>query len=376
MNFIRRSQLKMLNSENTKKIVFVLGNQSADPDSMICSICYSNYLRTHMVDDNEKVVSLFNIPRSQFSLRPTQQAIFNRFNIDVSDCCFLDDVDFQSLDVPYGIVLVDHNVLAPHQNWMSSYLEGIIDHHRDEGHFDSIPKNIGWIANENREVGSCSTMVAECFEASDSEISADIAGMLLSVIMLDTLGLDRSKGKTTNRDEDMFEWLKEKCDVDSPSDWLQELYNTKFEPSFWEGLSTEQLIDIDHKRFHLNWISEEQPVVIGSSAILCPLKFLDWEKMIPESLEWMIENNVELQFFLSVDKTGERQLGYLTNGERAGVIEGLVHEKIVKEGLLELEPIVIHEEEETNTQRFSLFHQNNRKASRKQVVVLMQEMAI
>jgi inorganic pyrophosphatase/exopolyphosphatase len=31
-----------------------------------------------------------------------------------------------------SIILVDHNKLAPHQNYLSDYVIGIVDHHEDE----------------------------------------------------------------------------------------------------------------------------------------------------------------------------------------------------------------------------------------------------
>lgn len=102
-----------------------------------------------------------------------------------------------------SVVLVDHNLLAPQQQFLLPYVSAVLDHHKDEGLFlDASPRVI-------TVVGSCASLVAveiarsrpELFVAPDTKDPQGVLGRLLaSAILLDTDNLNPSFGRATKTD--------------------------------------------------------------------------------------------------------------------------------------------------------------------------------
>ncbi|MDT8317308.1 MAG: putative manganese-dependent inorganic diphosphatase [bacterium] len=103
-----------------------------------------------------------------------------------------------------GLILVDHNELSQAVDGADMVtIDEVVDHHR-LGNFHTVHP-IRFICEP---VGSTSTMVAEMYRKKGIKIRKDIAGLLLSGIISDTIIL--KSPTTTDRDRNIVVWLEEK----------------------------------------------------------------------------------------------------------------------------------------------------------------------
>ncbi|XP_032235035.2 exopolyphosphatase PRUNE1 isoform X4 [Nematostella vectensis] len=105
----------------------VLGNEACDLDSAVCSVVYAFFL--HNMDGNEKIfLPVLNIPRADFPLRTEITYTFARFGINLKDLVFTDEFDMTALKTKgeLAVTLVDHNLLARHQQGLISVLVEVI----------------------------------------------------------------------------------------------------------------------------------------------------------------------------------------------------------------------------------------------------------
>jgi exopolyphosphatase len=209
-------------------LVVVLGNESADLDSIVSAIVYAWFLFVSSFSSSSScssssppplpvIVPLVQIPRGELALRSEVVWLFStHLQIDVSSVWFLEELGFlsqllsssssssspslSSSSPSLNLVLVDHNRLS--KGMVSIFGEGsvteILDHHVDEKLYQETVK-------EDRRritvVGSCATLVGEKIiqHLSTSAEKADLQAwtgeiqqaqdwktMLLSAILIDT----------------------------------------------------------------------------------------------------------------------------------------------------------------------------------------------
>ncbi|KAJ2847858.1 hypothetical protein IWW36_003632, partial [Coemansia brasiliensis] len=119
-------------------LTLVLGNESADLDSVVSSISLA-YLLGSSLPKTQPPIPVINTNRADISLRPDCQALLQSVlppAASLGDLTFIDDIDFTQLLKIYGsrlhIWLVDHNAPASRQQELEPFVEGIVDHHVDE----------------------------------------------------------------------------------------------------------------------------------------------------------------------------------------------------------------------------------------------------
>jgi inorganic pyrophosphatase/exopolyphosphatase len=156
------------------------------------------------------------------------------------------------------MVLVDHNILAPDQQFLTPYVENVIDHHFDEKvEFPALNSKTIEI------VGSCSTLVAEKI----SNISPDKAYLLLMAILMDTSNLTNPL-VTTKKDVCMANRLKLIAgELFSEFDYAEV---SRLRSSV-DHLRPDQLLRKDYKLY------QEENVMYG---IAC----------IPKGVQWNLDN--------------------------------------------------------------------------------------
>ncbi|KAI6914880.1 hypothetical protein KC334_g368 [Hortaea werneckii] len=145
--------------KNNGEASFVIGNESADLDSITSAIVYG-YIQTSTLESmraQKFYIPVTNIPASDLSLRPELTALLKHAAISPSDLITLDDLESIPLNLSKSSwTLVDHNALqgALGQHYRAS-VTGCIDHHDDEHHVPSTaePRLI-------TKSGSCSSLVA------------------------------------------------------------------------------------------------------------------------------------------------------------------------------------------------------------------------
>jgi len=196
-------------NENPPKetIHLVLGNQSADMDSIVSAItfAYSNA-------DKGFYVPVINSPREELPLRGDVQHVFETLHIKPDSLLYQDDLPFLLKLAMQGhirLTLVDHNLLAHDQKAFENYVERVIDHHKDEQVVYPL-----MIEGETviAKAGSNSTLIAEGILASNPDrMSPQVAYLLLSAILLDTKDL-KNPAVTTERDIAIANLLKDRAE--------------------------------------------------------------------------------------------------------------------------------------------------------------------
>lgn len=230
--FLHESKKKYQNIINSDrlpfdKIHFVLGNESADMDSVVSSIVYAFLLHQENLSNPEQLyIPLLNIRREEIALRRDILHLFNLLQISLEDLLFLDDdipLDFLFSKDKLRLNLVDHNVLRHKQEHLSSSIERIVDHHFDEN------KHYSLLLEENKliaVVASTATLISEKFLSSQHiSITPDISLLLLAPILLDTANLQSEK--TTVRDIEAIETLRAVAKDILPYDFYEILLSSK-----------------------------------------------------------------------------------------------------------------------------------------------------
>ncbi|OCK76389.1 exopolyphosphatase-like protein [Lepidopterella palustris CBS 459.81] len=290
--------------DKSQKITFVIGNESADLDSLTSSILYA-YLRSSSSTPHAFTplyIPIANIPFSGIQLRPEFLALLPHANIEPDHLITLDDLpelsSIRSKLRPENTkwILVDHNALQGTLGSIySGRVGGVIDHHDDE---NKIPEDT---ANEPRMIektGSCTSLVTEyCRGAWDSLSNsamssgashaqgdalvddsavcklwdAQVAQLGLASILIDTANL-KSKDKTTEHDIMAVEYLEAKimaCPQVSAgfdrSSFFKHIDTAKKDIG---GLKLQDILRKDYKQ----WTERGQK--LGISSVVKPIDFL------------------------------------------------------------------------------------------------------
>lgn len=243
-------------------IIFVLGNEAADLDSMTSAILHSYYLNVICRKSKKDCyIPVMNIPKEDFSLRSDAVWLFQRLGIDESDLIFYPEAE-EKFKNAYDenrckFYLTDHNILASHQQHLAGSVVGILDHHKDEGTFT----NIDLAHREITPVGSASTLVAEkimtvldrqnrktALEYFDIAYRPQIIKMLGGTILLDVMNLEASKKK---EDLKMVEMMIDFAEYVSREEMNNVFENLKEKRYNQDSLSSYDLLRIDYKQFDM-----------------------------------------------------------------------------------------------------------------------------
>lgn len=254
-------------------VVVVLGNESADLDSITCAVAQA--LQLHLRQQAGRplqvgapefaflqnggdptaeavVLPVVNTARADFPLRTEVVYMFQRLGLGPEDLIFAEDVNLARLREQrrLRLFLVDHNRLAGHQQAFGDCVAAIVDHHTDEGrHAASRPRTV-------ELVGSCSTLVARDAFRHASEtgvaVGSDVGLLLLSAILTDTVNVDASKGRCTTDDTEMVQRLLAVAgDCGSQAALYDAVSAAKFDVS---ALSLPQLLRKDYKQIEVRGV--------------------------------------------------------------------------------------------------------------------------
>lgn len=289
--------------KTSEKVTVVVGNESADLDSLTSSVLYA-YLRSRSPPQNAFTplyIPLLNIPAADLRLRPEFEAVFRHANIDASHITTLDELS--GIDGSYlkpehtRWILVDHNKLqgALARNF-GSRVHGVVDHHEDEGKVtqDSDPE-----FRVIEKCGSCTSLVVRTLRASWDQANdasslssgaahaqgdslttdtamtrtwdAQVAKMALAGILVDTANLT-ADGKIEQADKDAVKYLEAKINLapQEVSNWNRDQFYKEINAakSDIDGLAFEDMLRKDYKQ----WV--ENGFILGISSVVKPLEFL------------------------------------------------------------------------------------------------------
>ncbi|KAH7630587.1 hypothetical protein B0T09DRAFT_284092 [Sordaria sp. MPI-SDFR-AT-0083] len=250
-NFLLTARKALLTppAQRPNPLIFVVGNESADLDSLCSSILLA-YFRTYDHCTSSTTPGVFptlhiplsNLPSADLALRPELAAVLKPAGLHNDDLITLDGLptsssnsnnDTSSSITPENTqwLLVDHNALtgplAARGFGAPDKIIGCIDHHDDEGVVSSNvePRII-------EKSGSCMSLVVEYCKPAWEELSklerseegnadtspeeweAQLAHLALAPILVDTTNLT-SKDKTTEWDREAVKFLEGRLSASS-----------------------------------------------------------------------------------------------------------------------------------------------------------------
>lgn len=176
--FLKQAKLSV-----KQQVRIVIGNMSADLDSIASAISLAFYLHHKTGLDYVPVV---NSTKSVIVTKKACTFMFEQLSVDLDDLVFIGDLDRDRIIEAY---LVDHNELDMREKQdlgMSELVTGVIDHHLDKGEFKNAnPRTIDF------EVGSNASLIVDMFRQAQIELDPSFATMLLFPIVNDTCNLTR-----------------------------------------------------------------------------------------------------------------------------------------------------------------------------------------
>jgi exopolyphosphatase len=159
------------------------------------------------------------------------------------------------------MVLVDHNRPAGSHDEFFDTVEGVIDHHADEGLFTDVSIRVV------EPVGSAATLVARAIlKENAAALEESSALLLLGTILLDTVNLDPEAGRVTPEDQAIAEKLLALTDANQ-QELFDSLQREKFNVS---ALDSSDLLRKDYKEWKMGDLQ------VGVSSVL--LSIGDWLK--------------------------------------------------------------------------------------------------
>ncbi|CAF9922740.1 Exopolyphosphatase [Imshaugia aleurites] len=280
-------------------INIVVGNESADLDSLTSSLLYAyiNSIAPPRNNFSPLYVPLLNIPSSGLRLRPEFTAVCEHANIPPDRLITLDDLPSQSMPLKsVRWILVDHNKLQGDLGYRySSRVQGVIDHHEEE---NAVPENTDPEPRVIEKCGSCTSLVVrqcktawDCISSSslstgaahgqgevamdDSAVTqvwdAQLAKMALASILVDTANLT-APGKVEQVDRDSVDYLEAKIQMSSKDarKWDRDSYYKELDEAKRDisSLSLTEVLIKDYK----GWT--ESATNLGISSVVKPLEFL------------------------------------------------------------------------------------------------------
>lgn len=329
--FLANARAHLESSLHQKKpLHFVIGNESADLDSIISTLLYAYFRssssstspRAHTTKANinppastsapatfsRYYIPILNIPSADISIRPELLALLPQVGLEERQLITLSELP----PPPYtdrlpaiktSWTLVDHNSLQGSLG--EAYRErvvGCIDHHDDE---NKVPSSEAEREGEPRVVevtGSCTSLVINHFQsawnafqasspgastqaltpensqsADDSEYDAQLAKLALSSILVDTSNL-QNEDKTTEHDRRAVAYLETKLG-DKSFDrraWFRMLQIAKRD---LDGLTTDDVLRKDYKE----WLEGGRK--LGVSSVVKPLEWLSEKARIEAGKE-------------------------------------------------------------------------------------------
>ncbi|CAB4494319.1 DHH phosphoesterase [Rhizophagus irregularis] len=383
---INKLNNEVIVTQQRKKLYFVLGNESADLDSIISSIAYACLSQQLISPDELNSLStssfpiyfpIIQIPKSDFSLRPECSYVFSECEFtesDISQLLFLDDIlphlDKLSSNYDVNLILVDHNkLISPWSEKFNDKIDTILDHHQDERLYLNIK------CRQIEFVGSATSLVVLHFkDVWKKKISRDdfrLAKLLLAPILVDTILLDVSKERTSNKDKEAVQFLLDilnipKSDQDFyTSNYFNAIQSAKFNISH---LSNIDLLRKDYKEWNLNNFN------IGISSVNWSLE--GWIQREDDNIDKLIDSfkyfkdEKKLDIFIIMlaynhkNKGFQREFGFLSNKNKF-IYEEFLQQLEVK---LSLKPLF------SNMDYIRFYHQESINYSRKQIYISIKDL--
>lgn len=341
--------------EKEDEVHLTVGNESCDLDSIVSALCHG-YYSTQQNPSQSPCLPVLQCSQSDFALRTDVAWLFSQLQLDSTKLLYLEDIieELKKMNRVF-VTLVDHHTLTgPLVELTSLQVVSVIDHHHPPP--SSFPSGPGPYLVE--PVGSCATLVAEILLENNC-IHSSAATLLLGAILLDTVGLDKSTGRVSDKDIMVAERLKSLVDV-PPDELYRNLSSAR--------LSTTDLTSLQLLRKDMKCV-ETGTQRIGFSSVTCQLStdLLETRQDSQEAVESIINSHslsVLIILGLSVGEEGvvSREIAIFQRDQSSDVADAIAS--------------VLESDQELRCRRCSyssciLLEQSNSSLSRKYVLPLI-----
>lgn len=206
--------------------VYIIGHKSPDLDSVAAAICYANFKNKSEKTDKY-------VPAITEEINKETAYALEKFNIAKPE--ILSDATDKE------VILVDHNEFSQAVDGIeSAKILGVLDHHKvDFKYAEPVDFYI-------RMWGATCTILAQMYMDSDVDLNADLAGLMLSAILIDTV-ITKSP-TSTDIDLEVIEKLSKIAPVGNWREYGMELFRVRSSVS---DLSEMEIIKSDFKDFYI-----------------------------------------------------------------------------------------------------------------------------
>ena len=281
---IERHPLVIEELLNKKKdIVFVLGNQAADLDSMVSSLTMA-YIWNHLDHKNHHsfnvenfpsfAIPIFSIPRKEFKLRPQAKLLFEFAQVGLDndgtppDILFLDQINSHSFDFSNCyLALTDHNFVEKEISTIfpEHTIISVIDHHQDLG----LYQNAYYRFIDGSCGSTCSLVVDFAINHCHEKIPEQLVKLLIGTILFDTGNF--FQGKFNQIDVNAFQKLIEMLPNSMNSNENQLLFKRlRYAYTDVSNLTFNDLLKVDFKQSYVYKVTKSPKYanrLLGFSAI-------------------------------------------------------------------------------------------------------------
>ncbi|KAF4583170.1 hypothetical protein GQ602_006314 [Ophiocordyceps camponoti-floridani] len=300
-------------SQQPTPLTLVVGNESADLDSLCCAIVYA-YLRSQPRNDADRQqrvpptglhVPLSHLPRADLGLRPELTAVLAHAGLAPADLITLSELpDLSSTDESTRWILVDHNALTGPLARFAHRVVGCVDHHDDEG---TVPSNASPRVIE--PCGSCMSLVVDetrrdwdALTGRNAHDDDALAKLCLAPILVDTINLSPIAKKVRPKDTRAVDYLEAKLSrkgTYSRHVFYDEISAAKDDLS---RLSMRDLLRKDYKQWR------ENHLVLGISCSVADLSALIEKATGPKHLldslsDWSDERGLDVAAIMTASTT-------------------------------------------------------------------------
>ena len=205
--------------------LLVFGHKNPDTDSICSSLVMANLKRELGIDAEACCLG---------ELRKEAEFVLNYFNVNPPRL-------ITSVSEDDVCCLVDHNEFGQSVDGLDkATIAEIVDHHKLGGITTSTPLSVTL-----KPVGCTNTILYNLYLENDVEISREMAGLMLSAILSDTL-IFRSP-TTTEKDIEAAKELAKICGVDYEK-YGMEMFKAG---TSLDGYSVEEIVNMDFKAFDM-----------------------------------------------------------------------------------------------------------------------------
>lgn len=272
--------------------LLIMGHKNPDTDSICSSIVFAEIQRK-MTGEEVEAVRLGNINQETeyalkyFGVEPQRQ--------------------IERVEEGQPVILVDHNEFTQSVDGIEkAKIMGVVDHHKIANFQTSEP--LFYMA---QPVGCTATIIYEICLMNNIEISKQMAGLLLSAIISDTLLL---KSPTcTVKDIEMANKLEKIAEVDKNKYGLEMLKaGTKL-----DGYTEEELLNIDSKKFE----KDNVKYMIAQVNTVSIDDVLKRQNKIEEAMKKVIDENSLDLCLLAITDIVNSNSEAIVIGKRTDIIE-------------------------------------------------------